>query len=120
MRDVVAEDDSMLVWWGSRVECASALARVERNSAHEAPTIASAFQQLAKLAAEWHEVDPSELVREAATRFLRVHALRAADALQLAAAMIASDQRTAAFELVTLDERLGLAARKEGFVVVGI
>jgi predicted nucleic acid-binding protein len=44
--------------------------------------------------------------------------LRAADALQLAAAFVASERRPPTLELVTLDERLAAAARKEGFVVV--
>jgi hypothetical protein len=70
-----------------------------------------------QLANSWHEVDPSESVREVAIRFLRVHPLRSADALQLAAAFVAAQRRPASLELVTLDDRLGAAARKEGFAV---
>ncbi len=51
-------------------------------------------------------------------RFLRVHPLRAADALQLAAAFVLADRRPSTLELVTLDDRLAVAARKEGFVVL--
>jgi predicted nucleic acid-binding protein len=57
-------------------------------------------------------------VREAAIRFLRVHALSAANALQLAVAFVAAERRPRQLELVTLDDRLAAAARKEGFVVV--
>jgi predicted nucleic acid-binding protein len=60
------------------------------------------------------------MVRESATRFLRVHPLRAADALQLAAAFIAAERRPPSLEVITLDERLADAARKEGFALVDL
>ncbi|HEY5047063.1 MAG TPA: hypothetical protein VII49_03465 [Rhizomicrobium sp.] len=53
-------------------------------------------------------------------RFLRVHPLPAADALQLAAAFIAAERRPASLQLVTLDERVAVAARKEGFALVDV
>jgi predicted nucleic acid-binding protein len=79
-----------------------------------------AFQRLRLIADAWHEVEPSELVRENAIRFLRVHKLRAADALQLAAAFVAAERRPASLQVVTLDERLAEAMRKEGFALVDI
>jgi hypothetical protein len=42
------------------------------------------------------------------------------DALQLAAAFAAAEGRPASLELITLDDRLCMAARKEGFAVVEI
>jgi predicted nucleic acid-binding protein len=75
---------------------------------------------LKQLANGWHEVDPSDAVRETAVRFLRVHALRAADALQLSAAFIAAERRPSSLELVTLDDHLAVAARKEGFVLADV
>jgi hypothetical protein len=57
-------------------------------------------------------------MREAAVRFLRVHPLRSADALQLAAAFIAAERRPSSLQVVTLDDRLTAAARKEGFVLI--
>ena len=48
-----------------------------------------------------------------------MHPLRAADALQLGAALVATDLEPAGLELVTLDERLATAAEKEGFTVLG-
>jgi hypothetical protein len=73
---------------------------------------------LKRLADGWHEVDPSDAIREAAVRFLRVHPFRAADALQLAAAFLAAERRPSSLEIVTLDDRLAAAARKEGFPVM--
>ena len=113
-----ADDPVMLVWWASEVECASAIARLEREGALEASAAQRAFDRLRRLAHAWHEVDPSDPIRETAVRLLRVHPLRAADALQLAAAFIAAERRPSSLEVVTLDDRLAVAARKEGFVVV--
>jgi hypothetical protein len=112
-------DRSMLVWWGTEVECASALARLERDGVLEDPSATAAFRLLKKLAAVWHEIEPSDAIRETAIRFLRVHPLRAADSLQLAAALVAAGGRPSALDLVTLDDRLASAARKEGFAIIG-
>lgn len=78
------------------------------------------LERLRQLAAGWHEVDPSDIVHETAPRCLRVHQLRAADALQLAAAFIAAEQRPASLEVITLDERFASAAHREGFIVVDV
>ena len=112
------KDSAMLVWWGSAVECISALARLERDGALCTRAMTVALQRLRELSAGWHEVDPSDEIRETAARFLRVHPLRAADALQLAAAFVAAERRPTSLEMVTLDDRLADAARKEGFTVL--
>ncbi len=82
--------------------------------------VTRAFDRLRHLADGWHEIEPSEIVRENAIRFHRVHPLRAADALQLAAAFLAAERRPSSLEIVTLDERLADAARKEGFELVEV
>ena len=113
-------DPDLLVWWGSQVECASALVRFERKVLLDLKGAALAFDRLKRLANGWHEIEPSEIIRENAIRFLRVHSLRAADALQLAAAFIAAERRPSSLELVTLDERLADAARREGFELIDV
>jgi uncharacterized protein len=113
-------DSDMLVWWGSQVECVSALARLERGALLDVKSAALAFDRLKQLADGWHEIEPSETVRENALRFLRVHPLRAANALQLAAAFLAAERRPSSLEVVTLDDRLADAARKEGFELIDI
>lgn len=120
VQTLAAKDAAMLVWWATEVECASAIARLERDGALDEAAVRVAFQRLTQLAAGWHEVDPSDSIRETAVRFLRVHPLRAADALQLAAAFIAAERRPSSLEVVTLDDRLAAAARKEGFVVIEV
>ncbi|MGE5814005.1 MAG: type II toxin-antitoxin system VapC family toxin [Acidobacteriota bacterium] len=120
LRKAASEDSAMLVWWATEVECASVIGRLEREGTLDAPSVVEAFDRLKRLAQGWHEVDPSDGVREAAVRFLRVHPLRAADALQLAAAFVVAERRPSSLELVTLDERLAAAARKEGFALTEI
>lgn len=118
MQALAERDPDMLVWWGSQVECVSALSRFERAASLGLERSALAFDRLTRLAAGWHQVEPSEVVRESAIRFLRVHPLRAADAFQLGAAFVGAERRPASLELITLDERLADAARKEGFALI--
>jgi predicted nucleic acid-binding protein len=117
---LAAGDPDTLVWWGSRVECISAFARLERDGALDPQAAVLAFERLKQLAAGWHEVDPSDVVRETGARFLRVHPLRAGNTLQLAAAFIAAEQHPASLAMITLDERLASTAQKEGFTVIDI
>ncbi len=118
LQALARRDPAILAWWATEVECASAIARLEREGTLDEAAVTEAFGRLKQLAGAWHEVDPSDAVREAAVRFLRVHSLRAADALQLAAAFIAAERRPSSLAIVTLDDRLAGAARKEGFVVI--
>jgi len=120
LQALAGHDPDMLVWWGSEVECVSALARLERAVALDVKGIALASNRLTQLANGWHEIEPSDIVRESAMRFLRVHPLRAADALQLAAAFVAAERRPTSLQIVTLDERLADAARKEGFALADL
>jgi predicted nucleic acid-binding protein len=120
LQELVRRDPEMLVWWGSEVECLSALTRLERADVLDAKGIALASDRLKQLANGWHEIEPNEIVRENAMRFLRVHPLRAADALQLAAAFMAAERRPASLQMITLDERLEDAARREGFALVDV
>lgn len=108
----------VLMWWGTPVEIASALARREPEQLLSAEEVASAPATASVPAASWHESIPSTAVRRTAERLLRLHALRAADSLQRAAAIIASGHGPATLELVCLDARLATAARREGFAVL--
>jgi uncharacterized protein len=102
------------------VECSSALARIERAAMLDAKAALLAFSRLKQLANGCHEIESSEIIRESAMRFPRFHPLRAADALQLAAAFIAAEPRTVSLQVITLDEHLAGAARKEGFALVDL
>jgi predicted nucleic acid-binding protein len=111
-------DPQMLVWWASPVECISALARRERERELTAAAISDAMKRLRALADAWQEVLPGDTVRTTAQRLLRVHPLRAADALQLGAAIVASEHDPGSLPFVTCDERLDEAAGREGFPIV--
>ncbi len=113
-------DMTMVVWWGTPVECASAIARRERERALTMDEATGSLERLRLLAAAWQEVLPSDPVRNTAQRLLRVHPLQAADSLQLAAAVIASEQEPSTLEFVSLDDRLNVAAAREGFALVGL
>lgn len=115
---LVASDGNLLTWWGSRVEAASALARLAREGALSVTVHHAVLAQLGMLAQSWDEVVPGDAVRDQAERLLRLHPLRAADALQLAAAVVASEHKPATLPLVTLDQRLRDAALREGFPVL--
>lgn len=110
-------DPDILAWWTTDIECASALARLERDGALDRPAMNEALRRLDLLASAWQEIQPASRVRRAALRLLRVHPLRAADALQLGAAVVASENDPPTLALVTLDDRLAQAAEREGFPV---
>lgn len=118
MMRLLADEGALTVWWGTRGECDSAIVRLERDGFLPAQGAQQAFGRLDDLAAQWHEVQPVDILRETARRILRLHNLRAAGALQLAAALLAAEQRAWTSEFVCLNERLALAAAREGFIVV--
>ncbi|HEV8613440.1 MAG TPA: type II toxin-antitoxin system VapC family toxin [Gemmatimonadales bacterium] len=119
MDELLEEDRAIVVWWGTMVESYSALARQRRDAALDAAGLQAATSRLRRLATAWLEVPAAEQVREQALRLLRVHALRASDALQLGAALIAAELRPDTLEFVTLDGRQAEGARREGFQLVG-
>lgn len=120
MRSLYRADARVLAWWGTRVECESAIARLERAGKLQPRSAAAARGRLQRFAVTWQEVQPSEVLREHAMRFLRVHELRAADALQLAAGVAAAEGRPTTLAFVCLDDRLTAAAEREGFPVAGM
>ena len=63
-------------------------------------------------------VAPSDDVRRRAGRLVATHPLRAADAFQLAAALIWCEEQPGGEAFVCLDERLREAARREGVTLV--
>ena len=110
-------DPDIVAWWATDIECASVLARLERDGALDGAAMSAALHRLDLLAAAWQEIQPVAGVRRVAMRLLRVHPLRAADALQLGAAVVASENEPSTMPLVTLDDRLAQAAEREGFPV---
>jgi predicted nucleic acid-binding protein len=116
--EIAKEDPDLVVWWGSAVECCSSFARLRRDATlttTEEDRLLDILEQLKKC---WSEVEASEEVRSQAQRLLLRHPLRAADALQLAAALVWTGGNPNRHGFVCLDQRLRDAARSEGFTLV--
>lgn len=117
VRTILDGDPAMVVWWATSTECHSALCRRLRENPKSRAAIRDARRVLVAMAGEWSEVAATEAVRRRAERLLSVHAIRAGDALQLAAALVWTQDEPQGHAFVCLDDRLGEAAHKEGFVV---
>jgi predicted nucleic acid-binding protein len=113
---VLAEDREMVVWCLSRVEIKSALCRRVRDGLMNDHDFQIAKKRLDTLMQRAYEVMAVEKVRSRAMRLVEGHPLNAADACQLAAALVAGQEDPARLPIITFDERLKEAATKEGFV----
>ena len=119
VREVHSADPAIATWWGTAIECVSALVRLERDGTLSSAGLGHSIARVRRALTTWTQVQPSDDVREQAIRLLRVHSLRAADAIQLAAAIVAAEFQPGTLEFVTLDKNQGTAADKEGFRVIG-
>ena len=118
VRDIAKKDGSLIVWWGSLVESYSAFARLRRDKSLSSDDEAAGLMVLSELADAWTEIEPSDDIREITKRLLQNYPLRAADSLQLAAALVWCDKTPKGHHFVCLDIRLREAAAKEGFTVL--
>ena len=109
-----------VVWWGSSVEVHSAIARLHRLGKLNDLDRQGALSRLNLLSRGWREVLPGDHLRDLATRLLDTYELRAADSLQLAAALTWCQQRPRKRDFLCVDERLGKAALAAGFSVLDI
>jgi len=115
---MLGEGDSFTVWWSTEVECLSALYRRQREASFPGTLFSEALKRLEALLESFDTVPPTEPVRRRAARLLATHPLRAADALQLGAALVWCEERPSGEKFVCLDTRLREAAQREGFVVL--
>lgn len=105
---------SIVAWWGPPIECLLALARLRREEPLSLDEEEHAHKILRALITGWTEVEPSEPVREQTARVLRLHPLRTADSLQLAAALVWCQGDPSHRDFVCFDQRLREAGRREG------
>ena len=108
----------LVVWWATGVECSSALYRLERRRELSARETQLASESLGRHRQHWTEVTALDEVRNLAQRLPRTHPLRAADALQLAAALVWCASHPKGRTFICGDDRLMEAAEKEGFNVI--
>lgn len=118
LKELLAADRALVLWWGTKVEAVSAVSRLRRARRLDEPSAARVLKEIESLTSAAHEVQPTEEVRNTACRVLRVHELRAADALQLAAAVVWTEQQPLGAGFVCLDQRLRQAAAREGFDIL--
>lgn len=118
VRDMAKKDGALVVWWGSIVEAYSAFARLRRDRLLSPDDEAEGLAVLSELAEAWTEIEPSDDIREITRRLLQNYPLRAADSLQLAAALVWCDKTPKGHHFVCLDLRLREAAGSEGFTVL--
>lgn len=107
----------MVVWWGTPLEARSAFARLVRERRLTVAERDTAVGLLGQLRRTWDEILPSEKVRALAEDLPDAHGLRAADAAQLAAALVWCRERPKQRPLVCFDDRLRTAASALGFSV---
>lgn len=117
-RALLRDQGVPIVWWGSVIECRSALERRAREGGLTQRGKLQAVRLLDSLAGTWSEVLPTPALRVRAVRLLAVHSLRTADATQLAAALVWAEDDPASRGFVCLDSRLRDCALREGFQVL--
>lgn len=118
MRQFARQDEAMAVWWATAVECQSAVARLRREGSVSPGDEDQVRKALVELQQVWTEMEPSGDIRSLAGELLLRHPLRAADSLQLAAALLWAGRSPRGMDFVCLDARLREAARGEGFAVL--
>jgi uncharacterized protein len=107
-----------VVWWGSTVEVHSAIIRLRRSGKLNDIEAKGALARLDLLGRGWREILPVDQVRFLALQMLDSHDLRAADSLQLAAALAWCQQRPTRRTFVCGDQRLSKAADAVGFTIL--
>jgi predicted nucleic acid-binding protein len=118
VRGLYTKDPEILTWVLSDVEVRSGIARLGRDGALDPSGVQTAIARAEALWESVHEISLVEAVKPRAKRLLGVHPLKAADALQLGAALAGVYDNPLGWEFVCLDRSLGAAARREGFIVV--
>ncbi len=118
VKKILEDDSSIVVWWNSVTECDSAFARLRREAVLTTDQERMVRHLVDLLAQNWTEILPSQMIRDQVGRLLLLHPLRAADSLQLAAALLWAQGFPKNHAFVCLDTRLREAAMQEGFIVL--
>ena len=106
------------VWWATSVEIRSAFERLMRTGQLTKSEHIAAGTRLEKLRHGWRELQPTETLRAQAELFLMSYPLKAADALQLAAAWTWCSGDAQGCTFISGDAQLLEAARQVGFQVL--
>jgi predicted nucleic acid-binding protein len=115
---LIGSDTEPVIWWTTPLECQSAIQRRHRDHAFIATELTASNERLRQFLQHADTIAPTDEVRRRAARLLAFHPLRAADALQLAAALLWSEEQPHGETFVSLDARLREAAAREGFTLL--
>lgn len=113
-------DAQAVAWWATAVEGRGALVRLQRGGVLSDSAFRASCEHLSTVLASSKEILPSANVREIAFQQLERFPLRAADALQLAAALVWWGERPRGRWFVCADRRLAAAATAAGFDVQSV
>jgi uncharacterized protein len=115
---IFEQDQEIVVWWETEVECVHGLSEAFRSRRFGNVEVEQSLNRLADLVGGWSEIQPTDQVRVRAERLLFAHILKSADAMQLASALLWCGDDPRAAEFVCQDRQLRTAARREGFTVL--
>lgn len=118
--EVLFQRFEIVAWWATPVEARSSLARLVRMLELDEAERNKAINRLEDLRLDWREIDPTESLRHFAEGLPDRFALRAGDALQLAAAYTWAMQRPAGRPFITGDKKLLDAAEQLGFRTIAV
>ena len=107
-----------VVWWATPVEVSSAIGRLRRASLLDAEDAELAQKDLQVLMRGWKEIRPHDDLRSLAIHLMQKYPLRAAEGIQLAAAMVWCMGRPSKRNFISSDDRLSEAAQLAGFHVI--
>jgi uncharacterized protein len=107
---------SIVAWWATEVEIISGLTRLERMGQISHDRFLVGKRLARDLVQRWYCVGSRNIAADACS-LLELYPLRAADALQLAAALEAFSHKPQGAIFVTADQRLADAAGGSGFSV---
>jgi len=109
-----------VVWWASNIEVHSALGRLHRQGKLRDVEKKGALARLDVLSRACREILPSDSLRDLARQLLDTYELRAADSLQLAAALTWCQHRPSRRAFLSADQRLSKCAAAAGFSVIAL
>jgi len=113
--DLHQRDARILTAWHAVPECASAFCRLHREGLLGEKELGDLLARLENQSARWFVISSGKRLEQLTLRALRIHPLRAMDAIHLASACLARGDESAPMGFFTEDGRLETAAGKEGF-----
>ena len=116
-KEHLSADPHIVAWVGSRSEIMSALCRRRRENVLSEEQWRHAVKARDRVLGAAVLVSALDDVLDIADRLLATHALRAADAHQLAAALTAVEHAPLGHDFLSFDLRLNTAAGREGFTI---